>query len=161
MTAPAPSPRTALAGAALVAAQFGLLALLAALALAPAAWPPPAAALLGAAGAALGAWALSANRPGNFYIRPQPRAGAVFVHRGPYRWVRHPMYSALLLAGLGAVRMAGGADAGWSSAPAWLAWVALLAVLWAKSALEECALLRVFDAYAAYRQRSGRFIPGL
>jgi protein-S-isoprenylcysteine O-methyltransferase Ste14 len=147
-------------GTALVAAQFGLLALLAALALAPGAWPTADAALLVAAGAALGAWALTANRPGNFNIRPQPRAGAVFVHRGPYRWIRHPMYSALLLAGLGAVRMAGG-DAGWASPAGWAAWAALLAVLWAKSAVEEHALLRVFDGYAAYRQRSGRFLPGL
>lgn len=147
-------------GAALVAAQFGLLALLAGLALAPGGWPTADAALLVAAGTVLGIWALTANRPGNFNIRPQPRNGAVFVHRGPYRWIRHPMYSALLLAGLGAVRMAG-AGAGWASPANGSAWAALLAVLWAKSAVEERALLQVFDGYAAYRQRSGRFVPGL
>ena len=149
-------------GAALVVAQFGLLAVLAGLALAPGRWPQVDAGLLLAAGVVLGLWALSANRPGNFNIRPQPRDGAVFVHRGPYRWIRHPMYSALLLAGLGAVRMAGGGDDIVSLAGmAWAAWLALLGVLWLKSSVEESALLRVFDGYAAYRQRSGRFLPGL
>lgn len=149
-------------GAALVVAQFGLLAVLAGLALAPGRWPQVDAGLLLAAGVVLGLWALSANRPGNFNIRPQPRDGAVFVHRGPYRWIRHPMYSALLLAGLGAVRMAGGGDDIVSLAGmAWAAWLALLGVLWLKSSVEERALLRVFDGYAAYRQRSGRFLPGL
>lgn len=149
-------------GAALVVAQFGLLAVLAGLALAPGRWPQVDAGLLLAAGVVLGLWALSANRPGNFNIRPQPREGAVFVHRGPYRWVRHPMYSALLLAGLGAVRMAGGSDDIVSLAGmAWAAWLALLGVLWLKSSVEERALLRVFDGYAAYRQRSGCFLPGL
>ena len=149
-------------GAALVVAQFGLLAVLVGLALAPGQWPQVDAGLLLAAGVVLGLWALSANRPGNFNIRPQPRDGAVFVHRGPYRWIRHPMYSALLLAGLGAVRMAGGGnDIGSLAGMAWAAWLALLGVLWLKSSVEERALLRVFDGYAAYRQRSGRFLPGL
>jgi len=145
---------------ALVAAQFSLLAVLAGLALAPARWPTFDAAALLASGAALGLWALSANRPGNFNIRPQPRDGAVFVHRGPYRWVRHPMYSALLLVGLGAARMAAEGTSGWAiSTAGGLAWLALLGVLWLKSAVEETALLRVFDDYADYRSRSGRFLP--
>ncbi|MCP5270341.1 MAG: isoprenylcysteine carboxylmethyltransferase family protein [Burkholderiaceae bacterium] len=149
-------------GAALVVAQFGLLAVLVGLALAPGRWPQVDAGLLLAAGVVLGLWALSTNRPGNFNILPQPRDGAVFVHRGPYRWIRHPMYSALLLAGLGAVRMAGGGnDIGSLAGMAWAAWLALLGVLWLKSSVEERALLRVFDGYAAYRQRSGRFLPGL
>lgn len=150
-------------GSLLVAAQFGLLALLglvAVLAMPPGPWPPRGALMMLAAGAALGAWALSANRPGNFNIRPQPRDGAVFVHRGPYRWIRHPMYSALLLGGLGAVRMAADGDAAWALPAAGAAWLALLAVLWAKSAVEERALLRVFPGYADYRRRSGRFMPG-
>ncbi len=89
-------------GTALVALQFALIGGLALLALpaflrghAPAgAWG------VAAAGALLGLWALSCNRPGNFNIRPTPRAGGQLVQRGPYRWIRHPMYSAVMACGL-------------------------------------------------------------
>jgi protein-S-isoprenylcysteine O-methyltransferase Ste14 len=53
-------------------------------------------ALLWLACMALGLWALSANRPGNFNIRPEPKADGQLVQTGPYRWIRHPMYTAVL-----------------------------------------------------------------
>src|ERR1700736_5003083 len=52
------------------------------------------------------------------------------VRSGPYRWVRHPIYSGLLLAFAGS----GLATLEWRGALAWL--IALLA-LWRKSRLEE------------------------
>src|SRR5512134_3536099 len=86
----------------LVALQFGLIA-----ALLFTAWPPaglwlPAACLLLLASAAVGIAALAANRPGNFNIRPEPKAGGRLVTSGIYRWIRHPMYGAVLLALLAA-----------------------------------------------------------
>ena len=68
-------------GSVLVALQFGLIVLLAWLGLpsllsdqAPAgAW------VTSVAGAFVGIWAVSTNRPGNFNIRPVPRAGARLV----------------------------------------------------------------------------------
>ena len=97
-------------GGLLVAAQLSLLVVLATQALLSWRLQPwtPQAWLVIAAGTALGAWALSANRPGNFNVHPAPRAGGRLVSDGPYRWIRHPMYSALLLAGLGVVLGAGG-----------------------------------------------------
>ena len=92
-------------GRRLVGLQFVLLALMALLA-APAfvrgdaptvAWALLVMALL------LAALALSVNRPGNFNIRPTPKPGARLVRSGPYRWLRHPMYSSLLLAGMAAL----------------------------------------------------------
>jgi protein-S-isoprenylcysteine O-methyltransferase Ste14 len=108
-------------GKLLVLAQFGLmawLAVLGALALHP--WPGGPllglAALLALAGAALGAAALRANRPGNFNIHPAPREGGELVEHGPYRWLRHPMYSAVLLMCAAAAVLA----ASWAGPLAWL-----------------------------------------
>jgi protein-S-isoprenylcysteine O-methyltransferase Ste14 len=109
-----------------------------------------------AAGAAiaLGLWALSANRLGNFNIRPLPRAGGQLIQHGPYRWIRHPMYSALLLAGVAAARVAGDVET-------WLVLVALAVVLVIKANVEERGMTERYPAYREYRQRTRRFVPGL
>jgi protein-S-isoprenylcysteine O-methyltransferase Ste14 len=143
-------------GGLLVALQMGLLALLAMRA-GPAflAGPVPAVAwALAAGGVALGAWALTCNRPGNFNVRPIPREGGRLVQEGPYRWIRHPMYTALILCGVAAAWTRGSA---WD----WIAVVALAAVLVVKAALEERWMLRAHPGYAAYRARTRRFLPGI
>ncbi|NML16626.1 methyltransferase family protein [Azohydromonas caseinilytica] len=150
-----PSPNAWL-GAVLVAFQFTFMGLLAGLALAGLrSRPMPPDAALSALGAVLlGLWALSANRPGNFNIRPTPRPGGRLVQHGPYRWIRHPMYSAVLLAGLATARMAQGPAA-------WVVLAALAAVLLVKAGLEERALGALHPGYADYVRRTRRFIPGL
>lgn len=150
-------------GVALVAAQFALMALLATLAVAGLAGGDTLdAARLGgllaaAAAAALGAWCLAANPPGNFNIRPTPRPDGRLVTTGPYRWIRHPMYTTVLLAGLAAVAMAlpGG------RLPALATWAALAAVLATKARLEERWMTQLHPAYADYAARTRRFVPGL
>ncbi|MCW5591679.1 MAG: DUF1295 domain-containing protein [Burkholderiales bacterium] len=107
-------------------------------------------ALLGA-GVAVGAWALAANRPGNFNIRPDPHPEGRLVTGGPYAWVRHPMYLAVLLA---MAAFALGGDA-WQ----WAAWVALAAVLAAKALREEKGLADLHPGYGAYRARTRAIIP--
>jgi protein-S-isoprenylcysteine O-methyltransferase Ste14 len=144
-------------GSVLVALQFGLMALVVVLA-GPAflrGAAPAGAWAVGWCGVVLGLWALSANRPGNFNIRPLPKPGGQLVQAGPYRWIRHPMYTSILLAAL-----AGGlgADAGQRPAVAG-ACAALAAVLWFKSGLEERWMLGQHPAYADYRQRTRRFLP--
>lgn len=138
----------------LVALQFGLLGWLAWLAapavlagaIALAAWPAVALSL------ALASWAFSANRLGNFNIRPIPKAGGALVTHGPYRWIRHPMYTSFLL-GAWALAWTAGNNA------AWLAWYALTLVLWYKSTLEERWMLAQHPRYAAYREQTQRFVP--
>ena len=141
-------------GGLLVALQFALLAVL--LAFGGRGWaarlPPPDAFVLAAGAVALGLWALSANRPGNFNIRPLPRAGGQLVRSGPYRWIRHPMYSALLLGGAACARAA-------VTPLGWAALLALALVLAAKAAVEERALLQRHPDYRAYRQHTHRFLP--
>lgn len=133
----------------LVALQFGLMAaMLARTDMAAIGW---AFAALVAAGLAIGLWAISANRPGNFNIRPEPKEGGSLVTGGPYRWIRHPMYLAVL------VVMAAFVFAG-DAAQAVL-WVLLAIVLAAKARREERALVLVHPGYAAYRERTRAILP--
>ena len=103
------------------------------------------------AGLAIGAWAISANRPGNFNIRPEPKEGGLLVTAGPYRWIRHPMYLAVL------VTMAAFVAAG-DVAQAVL-WLLLAGVLAAKAVREERGLVLVHPGYAAYRERTRAILP--
>ncbi len=133
-----------------VLAQFTLVALML---IWPAHWRLPAAALgLGLAALGLGVWVLAWNRPGNFNIRPEPRQAGRLVTRGPYRRMRHPMYTSLLLL-MAAVAVAA------ADLPRLAAWVALLLVLQGKSSLEERLLMQRWPEYAAYRARTWKFIP--
>jgi protein-S-isoprenylcysteine O-methyltransferase Ste14 len=133
----------------LVALQFGLIALIAWRA-DPARIGPAFVALL-VAGLAVGAWALAANRPGNFNIRPDLKEGGALVTHGPYRWVRHPMYLAVM------VTMAAFCAAG--DAIQWGMWVALLGVLAAKARREERGLVVAHPGYAGYRARTRAILP--
>lgn len=133
----------------LVALQFGLMALMA-VRLDAGAIGPAFGALL-CAGVAVGAWALAANRPGNFNIRPDPHPEGRLVTGGPYAWVRHPMYLAVLLA---MAAFALGGDA-WQ----WAAWAALAAVLAAKARREERGLAILHPGYEAYRRRTRAIVP--
>ena len=144
--------RDSAAGRLLVAAQFALIAWLI-WPLTPQVWSPPALALLGAA-IMLGAWSVAHNRPGNFNIRPEPKASGQLVTDGPYRFMRNPMYSALLLFALAEVI---------AYADAWkiVCLIALALVLLAKALLEERGLRARFPGYAAYAKRVRRFIPGV
>lgn len=141
-------------GKLLVTLQFGLLVVLFGLCLlrVPDQFPGPATYALWFAGITLGLWALRANRPGNFNIRPEPKAQGLLVQSGPYRWVRHPMYSAVLL-------LAAGASAWLMTLVGLVLWVDLLGVLLAKAYLEEKWLLLRYTEYAKYRQQTWRLVP--
>jgi len=144
--------RFAIAGRLLVAAQFALIGWLI-WPLSAQAWSPPALALLACA-LVLGAWTLAYNRPGNFNIRPEPKKSGRLVTGGPYRFVRNPMYSAVLL--FAAAEVVAYRDL-WKIA----CWLALALVLLAKAMLEERGLRALFPGYAAYARRVRRFIPGV
>lgn len=86
---------------------------------------------------------------------PQPRVGARLVEAGPYRLVRHPIYGATVLGAFG-VSLAQGS---WQA----LAGTAALVVFfWAKSSVEERALLLTVPGYRGYRERvRRRLVPWL
>ena len=145
-----------LLGTLLVALQFGLLAGLAVLASPQVVsgaipWGPG---VLAGTSIALAAWTLIHNRPGNFNIRPTPKSWGTLITSGPYRHIRHPMYTSVLL---GAAALAGLS----TSLQGWLAWTALAGVLWLKSSFEERWMREQHPGYGAYAQETKRFLPWL
>ncbi len=63
--------------------------------------------IVGAPGAMLAGWALMINRPGNFHVAPKVKEGGSLATTGPYRLVRHPMYTAVFFLGAGLALAAG------------------------------------------------------
>ena len=114
-------------------------------------WSLTATALVGS-GIAVGAWALTANRPGNFNIRPDVKPGARHVTHGPYAYVRHPMYLAVMLAMLGFC-------AGYGTPWRWAALVALGVVLVIKMSIEEKQMTARHPDYTGYARSTKRIVP--
>jgi protein-S-isoprenylcysteine O-methyltransferase Ste14 len=118
----------------------------------PIGWRTPSwwAGILMIGGLGLTLWALAHNQAGNFRLSPTPQAGGVLITGGPYRFMRHPMYSALLL-------MMAGACASRESLLAVLAWGVLALVLDRKARLEERLLAEVFPEYVDYCEQVRRW----
>lgn len=118
----------------------------------PPAWPSPVSAALIVAGIALGVWAVRTMRLSRLRILPEPGEGAELVTAGPYRWIRHPMYTASLLAAAGLVVA--------SPTPVRLAMaMTVTVVLVIKLMREERLLLARFPDYGAYQRRTRRLLP--
>ncbi|MEQ8789901.1 MAG: isoprenylcysteine carboxylmethyltransferase family protein [Pirellulaceae bacterium] len=81
------------------------------------------------------------------------RAEHTLVTTGPYRWIRHPLYSAMLLLVAGASLL----SANWLVP---LIGVAAFVLLVIRTRKEEANLVARFgDAYRDYMARTGRFMP--
>jgi protein-S-isoprenylcysteine O-methyltransferase Ste14 len=103
-------------------------------------------------GFALGLWALVTMSVRNLNILPDIRVGSRLVTHGPYRYIRHPMYSALLLVTLALLLDA-------FSMERLIIWGILAGDLWIKLNYEEQLLTRHFEAYKDYQHRTKRLIP--
>jgi len=97
-------------------------------------------------------WSLGKNFSTTLHLRQ----GHSLVTEGPYRWVRHPMYTALFLLGVGFLLL----TANWAvGVPLIVALPILVAV---RIDNEEALMIEQFgDEYRAYMQQSGRFLPRL
>ena len=71
---------------------------------------------------------------------------------GPYRWVRHPLYLGLIVAGLGTASSR-------TSLVSLAATIGLAIVLDLKRRREEAWLVERFPGYEAYRRRTKALIP--
>jgi protein-S-isoprenylcysteine O-methyltransferase Ste14 len=106
-------------------------------------------------GLAIRVWAIAAlGRAFRTTVEVDPEQAVVSA--GPYRWVRHPSYSGLLLivAGCGLA----------SGSPLALAVCAVLppAALLRRIHVEEAEMVRVLgDRYRAYQMQTKRLIPGV
>ena len=105
-------------------------------------------------GGVIGLWSFLAMGLRNLRAFPEiPQHGRLVVH-GPYRWVRHPMYTSALMITL-----------------AWMVdhplpfrmglWVGLVVALCIKLGYEEQLLLERFPSYEQYRKGTKRLIPFL
>jgi protein-S-isoprenylcysteine O-methyltransferase Ste14 len=106
-------------------------------------------------GLAIRVWAVAALGSA-FRTTGEVEPGQAVVSNGPYRWVRHPSYTGLLLilAGFGLAR---------GTWPALLACLLVpLAAIVRRIQVEEAELNRVLgDPYRSYQTRTRRLIPGL
>ena len=132
---------------------FLQLVLLAGLALSGPWWPTGAMSRVWIAGGiALGVWSLATLGLRHLRATPEPAAGARLIVTGPYRWMRHPMYTATLVVVTGWL-------IGYATWPRGLLALLLLVVLLVKLRFEERLLARHFPEYAAYTERTKRLVP--
>lgn len=103
-------------------------------------------------GTAVGASGIWAMRWSQVKITPEPGHAAELCERGIYRFIRHPMYSGLLLG----MTMFAAAAGGWAG---WVLWAGLAMVLWCKIRIEERLWSERDPAYREYRKRTRRIIP--
>jgi protein-S-isoprenylcysteine O-methyltransferase Ste14 len=106
-------------------------------------------------GLAIRVWAVGALGRA-FRTTVEVDAGQAVVSSGPYRWVRHPSYSGLLLIVTGC-----GLASGSPLALIVSAVLPLVALLW-RIHVEEAVLVGVLgDRYRAYQRQTKRLVPGV
>lgn len=87
----------------------------------------------------------------NLSVIAQARA---VTDRGPYRLVRHPLYTGEMISAFGLALAAG-------TVAAFAVWLVLCAMQAYRAGREEQILLQVLPAYRTYRDRAPAFVPGL
>lgn len=80
--------------------------------------------------------------------------GKGLAAKGIYAYARHPMYTAILLICLGVAVGAG-------KIQTYVVVLALVVFFEVKTRSEEKYLVKVYDGYAEYASRTGKFLPGL
>jgi len=97
-------------------------------------------------------WAIVTMKPHRVSPLPAVRPNSKLVTAGPYRWIRHPMYTGVLLT-MGALVL----DQ-WTIGRGGV-WMILLVDLVIKLHYEEGLLRERFPEYATYQQQSRKIFP--
>jgi protein-S-isoprenylcysteine O-methyltransferase Ste14 len=100
----------------------------------------------------LGVLICAASLRGSLTVVPLPKEEGKLSTTGLYRYVRHPMYTSVLLLALGIASHAG-------SAIKYLLVILLFVLFYVKSVFEEKYLRLKYSQYASYSARIPRFIP--
>ena len=91
---------------------------------------------------------------GSLTANPVPRESGRLIETGLYKYVRHPIYTGLLLATLGSCVQS-------MAVVKFFFWFLLLVVLIYKARFEEKLLAAKYSTYTDYMKRTGRFVPRL
>jgi len=105
-------------------------------------------------GGIIGLLALSANRLGNFNIRPDIREDCTLITSGIYAYIRHPMYSSVLVTMLGIVVI-------YPMNYEYVLYGVLLITLLIKLFYEESLWKCESEEYILYTHKTKRLIPFL
>jgi len=105
-------------------------------------------------GIGLGVWSISTFNIWQLTVMPEPKDGGELIQVGPYKYIRHPMYSAVLMFSLGLLS----SHIHFISV---LVYFILVATLLIKIEHEEHLLKQSFPGYTFYATRSKKLIPGL
>lgn len=100
----------------------------------------------------LGIWAILAMGISNLTIFPTPKKNIEFKTSGPYEWIRHPMYTSVLLFSLGMLVMNPGLVMS-------VAFTLLVFDLILKLRYEEKILLLKFEEYKNYKSKTYKIVP--
>ncbi|WP_447969976.1 methyltransferase family protein [Nitrospira sp. M1] len=104
------------------------------------------------AGFVVGLWAFQAMTVKNLHVFPEVHERSVLVTHGPYRFIRHPMYTALLLCTFAMILNE-------FSMLRLIVWLGLGIDLIAKLTYEETLLVQHFQEYSDYQRQTARLVP--
>lgn len=102
----------------------------------------------------LGLWAVQTMHLGHFNIVPDPMPEIELVTGGPYKYIRHPMYSSIILFFFPLVIL----NLDWLSLSLY---ANLCIILFIKLSYEEYLLVETLPDYEAYQKISKKLIPYL
>lgn len=108
--------------------------------------------ILFTAGAFLGTWAFYNIGSKNYSPFPEPKKGSKLVQKGVYKYIRHPMYTGVLLTCLSLFL----SNASFTS---FLIFAVLCYVFDTKAAMEEELLTKMHKEYQHYTANTKKFIP--
>jgi len=106
--------------------------------------------LLGLAICLWSRWTLAGNWSSDVRFKQDHQ----LIKTGPYRFVRHPIYTGFLL-------MCVAPAIQWGSLHCWVGFALVAASLWIKLKQEESLMLRYFPEYADYRKEVKALVPFL